>query len=120
MTRPTDDLDEFIADRTRRNPAFPQLVDAALARRRQRDGTRSYDEAMSITVDLPDAALHRLEGEAARRGVSIAALIADLALNLPAAGEGFLRDPSVVGVGASGQGTTDRIDELLAGDFGRH
>ncbi len=33
MTKPRDDLEEFIADRVRTNPDFPRLVGEALARR---------------------------------------------------------------------------------------
>jgi ribosome-binding protein aMBF1 (putative translation factor) len=33
VARPKDDLDELIADRARRNPAFPAMVDEARARR---------------------------------------------------------------------------------------
>lgn len=40
---------------------------------------------MSVTVDLPDAVLARLRAEAARRGLSLDELIAELADQLPAA-----------------------------------
>lgn len=54
--------------------------------------------AMSVTVDLPDDALRRLEAEAARRGVTIDDIIAELAARLPD------EDPleSFIGCGASG------------------
>jgi hypothetical protein len=38
---------------------------------------------MSVTLDLPEAAIRRLEAEAQRRGVAIAEVIADFAAQLP-------------------------------------
>jgi len=38
---------------------------------------------MSVTVDLPEDALRRIEAEAARRGVTIDDIIAELAARLP-------------------------------------
>jgi hypothetical protein len=74
---------------------------------------------MSVTVDLPPEALHRLEAEAARRGVTLDELIAELAAALPAESTGPRRNPVFVAVGASQGGITDRIDDLLAEGFGR-
>jgi hypothetical protein len=53
---------------------------------------------MSVTVELPPEALRRLEAEAARRGISIDDVIAELAAGLP------VDDPleSFIGCGASG------------------
>ena len=53
---------------------------------------------MSITLDLPDDALARLRAEAARRKMTLEALIAELADTLPS------EDPleSFIGCGASG------------------
>ena len=53
---------------------------------------------MSVTVELPAEALRRLEAEAARRGISIDDVIAELASRLP------IEDPleSFIGCGASG------------------
>jgi len=53
---------------------------------------------MSITLDLPDDAIARLRAEAARREITLEALIADLAERLPS------EDPleSFIGCGASG------------------
>jgi hypothetical protein len=62
---------------------------------------------MSVTVDLPPATLRRLEAEAARRGVGIDVVIAELAEALPAptepptTGHRF----AFAGVAASGDGT---------------
>jgi hypothetical protein len=53
---------------------------------------------MSVTVELPAEALRRLEAEAARRGVSIDHVIAELAARLPV--EGPLE--AFIGCGASG------------------
>ncbi len=74
---------------------------------------------MSVTVELPAEALRRLETEAARRGVSIDDVIAELASALPVESSGPRRNPAFVGVGASEHGITDRIDEILADGFGR-
>lgn len=74
---------------------------------------------MSVNVDLPAEALRRLEAEAARRGVSIDVVIAELADTLPAEPEPGRHRLAIVGVGASGSGISHRIDELLADGFGR-
>jgi len=72
-----------------------------------------------VTVDLPAEAIQRLEAEAARRGVSIDVLIADLAASLPAANTTPRRNPAFVAIGASERGATDRFEETLAEGFGR-
>jgi hypothetical protein len=74
---------------------------------------------MSVTVELPADALRRLEAEAARRGISIDDVIAELAANLPTGGSGHRHRPAFVAVGASERGITDRLDETLADGFGR-
>lgn len=74
---------------------------------------------MSVNVDLPAEALRRLEAEAARRGVSIDVVIAELADTLPAQPERGRHRLAIVGVGASGSGISHRIDDLLADGFGR-
>ena len=78
--------------------------------------------AVSVTVDLPPATLRRLEAEAARRGVGIEVVIAELAETLPAEAEpgpttghrfGF------VGVAASGDGTlSEHYKEIRRAEFG--
>lgn len=80
---------------------------------------------MPITVDLPPATLRRLEAEAARRGVRIDVVIAELAEALPvdeltsaptAPGRTF----ALAGIGASGGPLFARdADQLLAEGFGR-
>lgn len=80
---------------------------------------------MSITVDLPPATLRRLEAEAARRGVGIDVVIAELAEALPAEepGEGPVRhrNLAIAGIGSSGgkRGRAADADDLLADGFGR-
>ena len=59
---------------------------------------------MSVTVDLPDDALRRLEAEAARRGVTIDDLIADLAARLPD------EDPLEAFIGCGASGDTEPFD----------
>ena len=63
---------------------------------------------MAVTIDLPLDALHRLEAEAARRGVGIEVVIAEFAETLgeaapePSATKGHRF--SFVGIAASGDG----------------
>ena len=79
--------------------------------------------AMSVTVDLPAEVLARLEAEAARRGVSLDVVIAELAdlLPQPGTGAGGHGRLAISGVGASGggRGRAADADELLADGFGR-
>lgn len=79
---------------------------------------------MAVTIKLPTDVQRRLEVEAARRGVGIEVVIAELAGTLPDVagpipGTQVPRTLSFVGIGASGEGTSHRIDELLAEGFGR-
>lgn len=79
---------------------------------------------MSVTVDLPLNALRRLEAEAARRGVGIDVVIAELAETLPADATSGApesrRKLAISGIGASGGARFARdADELLADGFGR-
>lgn len=57
---------------------------------------------MSVTVELPDEALRRLEAEASRRGISIDDVIAELASRLPDEVPPSGHRLSFVGIGASG------------------
>lgn len=60
---------------------------------------------MSLTVDLPPDVLRRLEAEAARRGVTVDEVIAELAATLPGeqpAPPKRSRRLSFVGIGSSG------------------
>lgn len=76
-------------------------------------------DARSVTVELPAEALRRLEADAIRRGVRIDDVIAELAGTLPATAIGPRHTPAFVGVGASVNGITDRIDQHLAEGLGR-
>ncbi len=75
---------------------------------------------MSVTVELPADVLARLESEAARRGVTIDVIIAELAAQLPAnvPVDGAHR-LSFAGIGASG--TTEPVGrrhrEIIAEHF---
>lgn len=80
---------------------------------------------MPVTVELPPATIRRLEAEAARRGVGIDVVIAELAEALPA--EETTSEPpaprrtfALAGIGTSGGPRFARdADELLAEGFGR-
>jgi hypothetical protein len=75
---------------------------------------------MTLSIDLPEQALARLQAEASRRGVSIDDVVAELADQLPAQpSEGNRRRLAFVAAGASEHGITNRIDHLLADGFGR-
>jgi hypothetical protein len=75
---------------------------------------------MTVTIDLPEDALARLEAEAKRRGVSIDVVIAELSEALPAESSARPRTLSFVGLGSSTSGRYARdTDELLADGFGR-
>ena len=75
------------------------------------------------TIEVPDEVAARLAAEAARRGVTVEALVAALAETLPEAGEpgtGHRRRPlGFVSLGASTSGRRARhADEMLAEGFG--
>lgn len=75
---------------------------------------------MTVTVDLPEDALARLQAEAKRRGVSIDLVIAELTQALPAETPAGKRTLSFIGLGSSTSGRYARdADELLADGFGR-
>jgi hypothetical protein len=80
---------------------------------------------MAVTVELPAATLRRLEAEAARRGIGIDVVIAELADTLPtaddASGAASRRRLAITGAGASGgkRGRAADGDDLLADGFGR-
>jgi len=75
---------------------------------------------MTVTVDLPEDVLARLRAEAARRGVSIDLVIAELVSALPTDVAPVKRSLSFVGLGSSSSGRFARdTDELLADGFGR-
>lgn len=60
-------------------------------------------QGMSMTVDLPDELVARLRAEAARRGVSVDAVIAEFAAGLPGGEAPPKRRLSFIGLGASGR-----------------
>jgi hypothetical protein len=74
---------------------------------------------MSVTFDLPPETLRRLEAEATRRGVTVAVVIAELAEGLPNDAPRPGHRPAFVAVGASQDGITHRMDEILDEGFGR-
>jgi hypothetical protein len=75
---------------------------------------------MTVTIDLPEDVLARLQAEAKRRGVSIDLLIAELAEALPARNASAPQSFSFVGLGSSTSGRYARdADDLLADGFGR-
>ena len=75
---------------------------------------------MTVTIDLPEDALARLQAEANRRGISIDLVIAELAESLPARSSAGPQTFSFVGLGSSTSGRYARdTDELLADGLGR-
>ncbi len=76
---------------------------------------------MTVTLELSDDALARLEAEAARRGVSIDTLINELAAKLPQRTRPTRRRKlGIVGLGASTSGRpASEADEMLAEGFGQ-
>ena len=74
---------------------------------------------MTVTIDLPEDALARLQAEAKRRGVSIDAVVAEVAQALPT-NASAPRALSFVGLGSSSSGRYERdADDLFADGFGR-
>ena len=61
-------------------------------------------DTMSVTVELPEDALARLQTDAARRGVTIDVVIAELATQLPA------EDPLDAFIGCGASGRTEPFD----------
>ena len=75
---------------------------------------------MTLTVEISEDTLGRLRAEAARRGVSIDVLIAELAETLPPETGREERKLSIIALGASTSGRRARdADDLLADGFGR-
>lgn len=63
-----------------------------------------YTRPMAVAVELPDEALRRIETEAARRGVTVDEVIADLAAALP------VEDPLEAFIGCGASGATEPFD----------
>lgn len=80
-----------------------------------------YDGMMPVTLDLSDEVLARLQREADRRGVSLDAVVAELASALPTAPESDGRKRlGFVGLGVSTDGRRAAdADEILAEGFGQ-
>ena len=75
---------------------------------------------MTVTIELPADAHARLDAEAARRGMTLDELIADMAASLPGdSADEHRPELTVLAAGASKSGITHQIDELLADGFGR-
>lgn len=72
-----------------------------------------------MSVELPAEAAARLQAEADRRGVSVDAVIAELAEQLPPEAHAESDQLPFLAVGASAHGSTPYIDQLLADGFGR-
>lgn len=83
--------------------------------------TGHYDEGMPVTLDLSDEVLARLQREADRRGVSLDAVVAELASALPPEAEAnHQRRLGFVALGASADGRSAAdADEILAEGFGQ-
>lgn len=78
-----------------------------------------YSRVVTVVLDLPVEVQARLEAEAARRGVTLDRLIAELVKSFPVEAETPRRKLAFVGVGSSKVGITHQIDEILADGFGR-
>ena len=76
---------------------------------------------MPVTLELPDDVAARLHREADRRGLSLEALVTELASLLPAAPtQDQHRSLSFVGLGTSSSGhSAAKAEEMLADGFGR-
>ena len=69
MAKTRDDLDDYIADRTRRSPGFPAMVDEALRRRELLRALAEERRAANLTrttvaarMGTSESAVARLEG----------------------------------------------------------
>ena len=65
---PSDDLENYIAERTRANPEFPALVDAHLERRRLQRALAAKRQELGLTqaevatrMDTSQSAIARIE-----------------------------------------------------------
>lgn len=75
---------------------------------------------MTVTLNLSDEALKRLEAEALRRGVAVETVINELAAALPQEDDRTVRGAAgLIGLGASSSGRFARdADAMLDGGFG--
>lgn len=75
--------------------------------------------SMTVTVELSEESIARLEAESTRRGVSIEFLIDELTSRLPRQNRGGQK-LSLIGLGASTSGRrASEADEMLAEGFGQ-
>lgn len=76
---------------------------------------------MAVTLDLPDEVIARLRAEAARRGLTVDEVVAELAAMIPVdESSGEERSLGFVALGVSTDGrSAAEADELLAEGFGR-
>jgi len=61
-----DFLDEMIAERTKANPAFPALLDAAVRRRQLLEGLTAEREALGLSQTIVAARMHTSQSAVAR------------------------------------------------------
>jgi len=75
---------------------------------------------VTVTLELSAEVLARLKTEAGRRGLTLDALVADLAAELPSEPAAANRKLSFVGIGRSASGRSAKdAEEMLAEGFGR-
>lgn len=63
---PKDFLDEMIVERTKANPEFPELLDAAVRRRRLLEALASEREAKGLSQTVVAARMHTSQSAVAR------------------------------------------------------
>lgn len=63
---PKDFVDEMVAARTRANPEFPALLDAAVRRRELLEGLAAEREALGLSQTLVAARMHTSQSAVAR------------------------------------------------------
>lgn len=61
-----DFLDEMIAERTKANPEFPALLDAAVRRRQLLEGLTAEREALGLSQTIVAARMHTSQSAVAR------------------------------------------------------
>ena len=75
---------------------------------------------MTVTLNLSDEALERLEAEALRRGIAVETVINELAAGLPREADRTVRRAAgLIALGASSSGQSAReADAILESGFG--
>ena len=81
----------------------------------------AYARSVVLNLNVPAEVHRRLEAAAAVRGMSVEELAGEvLAAHTPGGDVAPVRRPlSFVGIGASKEGISHQVDELLADGFGR-